>query len=197
MSDSVSTSPPAGETSVEKIAPRPWAFFVPLMAFFYALDQVTKIIVLRTMELYEFFPVIEKWFYIRYIQNTGAAWGILQGHGWFFITLSIIVFAVVLFLWLKKPEFFTGFWNTTGVLLLLPGILGNLTDRILYGYVVDFLDWHFHWPGGGYYDYPVFNVADMCIVGSAICFVTGSIFAPNDEKEREMKIAREEETMSS
>lgn len=100
---------------------------------------------------------------ITYVQNTGAAWSILEGKMLFFYLVSIIaVIAMVLyFKSLKENQYL----SKIGIVLMISGTLGNFIDRLTLGYVRDFLDFIIFG-----YDFPIFNIADMCL-----CFGIGII----------------------
>jgi signal peptidase II len=98
-------------------------------------------------------------FHWVHFSNTGAAFGVMQDSNRFFIGLSIAAFGGLL--WALKRNVFPGKLNFAAVLLLLSGILGNFTDRLLHGYVVDFLLFDFGFPP--FNPWPAFNVADSCI----------------------------------
>ena len=130
------------------------------------LDQLTKLWI-QTEFLYgEQRQVIAGLFNLHYIRNSGAAWGVLAG--W---RLLLILFAVVMLVVLvrRRQELFYGLWlGRPALALLLGGIVGNLMDRIRFGYVVDFLD--FHWQG---MHWPAFNLADSAIfIGVALVLLT-------------------------
>jgi signal peptidase II len=135
-----------------------WVAFVTVL-FFWALDQATKWWTVRHFALGDRKMIWGEWFEWVHFSNTGAAFGILQDSNRFFIGLSVTAALGVIFL-LKRNVFPLGL-NFAALLLLLPGILGNLADRILHGYVVDFLllDLGFY-PAN---PWPAFNVADSCI----------------------------------
>lgn len=130
-----------------------------LTALTVILDQVTKQMVVASMRLYESIAVIP-FFNITYVHNTGAAFSFLSDAGgwqrWFFASLAFVV-SVVISVWLarlKKNEVLL----SVSLSLILGGAIGNLIDRLLYGYVIDFLDVYYktwHWPA--------FNVADSAI----------------------------------
>jgi signal peptidase II len=137
------------------------AIVIPL----YLLDQITKRLVLRYIGLDDVIVVIPDRFNLIQAHNTGAAFSMLSGNNHFFIGLASIAFIVLVVLTWRgsfkdKPS-----WVASA--LLASGIIGNLTDRILYGHVIDFLDvilpWYGHWP--------TFNVADSCIFIAAFLFV--------------------------
>jgi len=130
------------------------------------LDQWTKWLVLTKMELYDVIPIWGNFFSITSHRNTGAAWGILQGQRWFFITVTtVIVVGIIYYLYrsIREGRRLLPF----GLSLLLGGAIGNFIDRLLTGEVVDFLHFFFDFRGIGIpftYDFPIFNVADMGIV---------------------------------
>jgi len=144
--------PPA----VQRTHPAAWLW---LSVSVIALDQATKFIASRLLELYErveVLPVLD----FTLLHNTGAAFSLLAGASgwqrWFFVGLAFAVSAVLL-VWI---------WRTPrgekllplALSLILGGALGNVIDRILHGYVVDFI--HAHW-GASYF--PAFNIADSAI----------------------------------
>jgi signal peptidase II len=124
------------------------------------VDQVTKLYVDRTMQLYQSIPVIDGLFSITYLRNKGAAFSFLADASWrlpFFIGISLVASVVILsvFLRLRPDQRFTALCLS----LIFSGAVGNLIDRVRLGEVIDFLDvyWRTH-------HWPAFNVAD-----SAIC----------------------------
>ena len=121
-----------------------------------AADQTTKFVVTSSLELYESWapvPALAGWFDIQYVTNTGSAFGMFQNGAPIFVVISIIVSAAILIYHATLPDGQSLMRFCMG--LQLGGALGNLFDRFLLGYVVDFLNFHF---------WPVFNVADMSIV---------------------------------
>lgn len=108
-------------------------------------------------------------FDLTLLHNPGAAFSFLAGAGgwqrWFFVGIALIV-CVVLLIWLKRTPS-QQWWMRLALALILGGALGNLYDRILHGYVVDFISLHY----GGWY-FPAFNLADSAItVGAAILII--------------------------
>lgn len=138
----------------------------------YALDQITKWLVLRNIGVDERIGVIPGWFDLVQVHNTGAAFGMLSGNNVFFIGLSVVALVAVIVLWTRGA--FQGRLVTLGAALLLAGILGNLTDRLLHGFVVDFLSFDLHVKFAN--PWPSFNVADSCICIAAGLFVISSFF---------------------
>lgn len=124
-------------------------------------------VVRATEQLPEATTVIPDWFQIVHWANTGAAFSLGTGKNWLFIVLALSAFVGLLIAWQKKV--FTDGPSRWAVALLLAGILGNVTDRLLHGYVVDFLlfDLHFRFAN----PFPAFNVADTCICTAAGLFI--------------------------
>ena len=137
----------------------------------YLLDQVTKWLVLRFISTDEFVPVIPGVFYLVQVHNTGAAFGMLKNNNLFFMILASV--ALVLVAVFARRGAFADAPSRVGASLLVSGVLGNLTDRILHGYVIDFLDvilpWYGHWPA--------FNVADSAICLAAALFLISGFLA--------------------
>ncbi|MDY0396310.1 signal peptidase II [Virgibacillus halophilus] len=128
-----------------------------------ALDQLTKWVIVKTMDLYESIPVIENFFFITSSRNKGAAWGILQEQMIFFYFVTLIVIIGVVYFIQKYAK--ESIWLGIGLSLILGGAIGNFIDRIFRNEVVDFL--HFYIFN---YDFPIFNVAD-----SSLCIGVGFI----------------------
>ncbi len=112
-------------------------------------------------------------FHLVNISNTGAAFGSLKGNNTFFVVISCaaLLFVVTLLVRRRLPDI----WRDISLALLLAGILGNLTDRLLHGYVIDFLlfDFGSHVPKF-LHPWPAFNVADSCICIAVVCFIIHS-----------------------
>lgn len=124
------------------------------------LDQITKVIVETCLKLNEEWIVIENFFSIHYINNYGAAWSMLNHKITFLICMSLVALIVIYrFMYLFKPNQ----RNNLAFGLVVGGLIGNLMDRWLFGYVRDFLDFQIF-----RYDYPIFNIADVSIVIGAI-----------------------------
>jgi signal peptidase II len=124
-----------------------------------ALDQATKLLIVRHIPLHHAIDVIPGFFAIAHVENRGAAFGLLAhlpAAGTLFVVVSLIaiLFICVYFRWIEEQEV----WNPICLALILTGAVGNLIDRLRLGSVVDFLDVYYrgwHWPA--------FNVADSCI----------------------------------
>lgn len=134
----------------------------------YVLDQATKALILRFVGPEDIVPVIPGFFNLVQVHNTGAAFGMLKGNNFFFILLAgaaLVVLAI-----LTRRGVFKDRPARWAAALLAAGVAGNLTDRLLHGYVVDFLDFILPWYG----PWPAFNIADSCICVAAGLFILSS-----------------------
>lgn len=130
-------------------------YLIALIVFL--IDQGTKYLIATRLELGEQIPVIGDFFLITSHRNTGAAFGILEGKRWFFIVITVIVVCGIV--WYLNKSKGSRKLLPTALGLVLGGAVGNFLDRALTGEVVDFLQFNF-----GSYTFPIFNVADSCIV---------------------------------
>jgi signal peptidase II len=139
------------------------------------LDQLTKYYIRSHLALYQSIPVIPGWFDITFTLNPGAAFSMfVNAPAWFrsafLFALSGIAIAVLTILLIRDSELtLTNF----ALALILAGAAGNLIDRIRFGRVVDFIDWHYY----GHH-YPIFNMADSAISIGVVLIIASSIFAP-------------------
>ena len=137
-----------------------WALVVLIV------DQFTKVLILGYYQLGDSIPVASFFNVVR-VHNTGAAFSFLANAGgwqrWLFTGIGVA--AALLILWMLKSHPGQKLF-AFAMASILGGAIGNVLDRILYGYVVDFLD--FHWRG---WHFPAFNVADSAITLGAICLI--------------------------
>ncbi len=120
-------------------------------------DQITKFLIQRNFALHEYFAIVPGLFDLRYIQNTGAAWGMFAGgHIWLALLSVVMLVLMVVF---RKSFLSDSLIDRICLGFIAGGIVGNLIDRVRLRYVVDFLD--FYWRD---HHFPAFNIAD-----SAIC----------------------------
>lgn len=128
---------------------------------FLIVDQTLKILVEQKMILNQTIVVIKNFFSITLVHNLGAAFSIFIGSRIFLILVGIIAL-ILISLYIRKIEEFNDY-DVFTYSLLLGGILGNLLDRIIHGYVIDYLNFNIF-----NYNFPIFNFADVCIVVSVI-----------------------------
>lgn len=156
--------------------PRPnAAIWLLLSAVVVALDLWTKALALEHLELHRPVAVIEGWLNWTLVYNYGASFSLLSDAGgwqrWLFGALAVGV-SVMLAVWLTRTR--RADWRQAlPYALIIGGALGNLVDRIRYGYVVDFID--AYWDS---YHWPAFNIADSAIVGGAIGIVLFTFLSP-------------------
>ena len=126
-----------------------------------ALDQWTKYLAIQNLQGKGAYSLIKGVLELQFFSNTGIAWSMLEGQSLFILFIGIVFLAVILFFIVKLPEHkkFRLVYIFGG--LLTGGAIGNMIDRFRLGYVVDFISFIL-------IDFPIFNVADMCIVISVI-----------------------------
>lgn len=128
-------------------------FIVALLLI--AVDQITKYLTVSYLKPIGNIDLIPNIFSLTYVENKGAAFGMMQDARWFFICLTIIILAVLtIYIIRKKPQ---GKLLRISFALIYSGAIGNLIDRLFSGYVVDMIRVHF-------FDFPVFNFADCSVV---------------------------------
>lgn len=134
------------------------------------LDQLTKVMVSNWLDLYQTVAVMP---YVNFTlaHNSGAAFSFLAGAGgwqrWFFISLAVLV-SIVLIIWLSRLKAQAKL-EAVALSLIIGGAIGNVVDRFLHGYVIDFMDVYV-----GSYHWPAFNVADAAICIGAVLLIWDS-----------------------
>ncbi len=134
-------------------------------------DQWTKQVIHKNFHWGESRPIIANFFALTYVRNTGAAFGFLNHappafREPFFIVVPLIAMAVIMMIFIRLKD--DQHLMAGSLSLVLSGAIGNLIDRLRFGFVIDFLD--FHWKE--VYHWPAFNIADSCIVvGVAVLFI--------------------------
>ena len=149
---------------------RQYAGVILVAAAVLALDRATKVfaqLVLTTKTI-----VVFPFLHLHYVENTGAAFGMMQGGNWLLIFVMLGIIAYILWNW--KDLCAQGSWTQWGCVLIVAGAFGNLYDRIVLGHVVDFLD---------FLVWPVFNVADSAICVGAGCFIVSLIVTWKQKRE--------------
>jgi signal peptidase II len=149
----------------------------------YILDQVSKLWIVRNLRLREEERVIiEDFFTIHHIDNTGIAFGNFNGGAYSnYIFGAIALLALGGITWAYRKGLFSGPYSRVAIALITAGVCGNFTDRILHGYVVDFLSFDLHVPFAS--PWPSFNVADSCVVIAACLLAIASFKEAPPEKE--------------
>lgn len=145
---------------------------------FTVFDQLIKLIITNYFSLGESLEIIKNFFYLTNVHNYGAAWSILTNQVFLLIMIAIVALVIIYSSFIKNKNLTKS--DTLLLGMLISGILGNLIDRIVYGYVIDYLDFYIF-----NYNFPVFNLADTLIVISAIL-----LFIKSLKEEKNGKIHR-------
>lgn len=151
--------------------------FLFLVLFLVSLDQLTKYGAFVHLKEVNTFPIFQDIFHFTFVENRGAAFGILQNKRWFFIVITVIILIGILYYYLKLPKHKPYSWIRFSLILISSGALGNLIDRIRLGYVIDFFDFRL-------IHFPVFNLADVCVVIGTILLSFIIFFTPYDQNEK-------------
>jgi len=156
-----------------------------LSAAVVALDQATKALIVQRLELFERIDVLAVLSITR-LHNTGAAFSFLSDAGgwqrWFFVVLGLAI-SVLVVAWLRRLPARRG-WLAAALALVVGGAVGNIIDRLMHGYVVDFISVHYE-----RWFFPAFNVADSAITVGAVILLIESLIAgdgriPSKRQER-------------
>lgn len=140
-----------------------------LLILLIVLDQVTKYYAIKALTDNHTKVIWEGVFELHYLENKGAAFGMLQGQKVFFVLIAVTILAVIVYVLLKTPyqKMYTKLHIS--LIFIASGAIGNLIDRLKFGYVVDFLYFSL-------INFPVFNVADICVTLSSIYLVFLLVF---------------------
>ncbi|MCG8502855.1 MAG: signal peptidase II [Firmicutes bacterium] len=141
-----------------------------------ALDQYTKYLAATKLINYNTIPLIKNVFHLTFVENRGAAFGILQGQKWLLIVVTSTIIIAMVYYVIKSKS------NSRLLLasfsMVIGGAIGNLIDRVRLGYVIDFLDVYIY-----SYNYPVFNIADSFVVVGTIFLSYYILFKYEDKKD--------------
>ena len=145
-------------------------------ALLIVIDQLTKMwAVSQLHQADRVISVVDGVFELRYTENPGVAFSMLEGQRWIFIPITILIGSIILIMMLRSPLRKYKLFDITSV-LILSGAIGNLIDRMAYGYVIDFLYFRL-------IDFPIFNFADCCVVIGAFLLFFFVLFGMKEEEE--------------
>ena len=163
-----------------------WFIVMALCVF---VDQLSKYIVVMFLRPVDTVPIIQDVFHFTYSENPGAAFGMLKDSRWVFMSISVMAIAAMLFFLIKfKP---TDKLECLAISLIVGGGIGNMIDRILLEYVVDFIDFRL-------INFAIFNLADSCVcvgAGLLVLYAIRSMIA--ESKAKAMTVTDEESTSDS
>jgi len=146
-----------------------------------AVDQLTKAQISDAFTLYQIRPVIDGFFNLTYITNTGAAFGIMARSGgvlraWVLCGVAVLALVALVFAW--RHLWASHYLYSPSIGMVAGGAVGNLIDRVRLGAVIDFLDFYL-----GKYHWPAFNVADSAITVGVFLFILAGILEKEDGTE--------------
>ncbi|MDP4093697.1 MAG: signal peptidase II [Bacillota bacterium] len=153
--------------------------WVVVVAAAAVLDQALKFLVTKLIPFENSVTIIDRFFYITHWKNSGAAWGVFQNGRYIFIILTVLAVLVMAIIINRSNSRFLKF----SLSLIIGGALGNLVDRVLHGYVTDFLQLKF-WS----YNFPVFNLADSMVVVGTILLAVYVLFMQKNARRFKYKI---------
>ncbi|EEK71893.1 Lipoprotein signal peptidase [Bacillus mycoides] len=144
--------------------------------FVIAIDQISKWLIVKNMELGTSIPIIDNVLYITSHRNRGAAWGILENKMWFFYIITVIFVAFIVFYMKKYAKTDKLLGISLG--LILGGAIGNFIDRVFRQEVVDFIHVYIF-----SYNYPVFNIADSALCIGVVLIIIQTVLEGKKAKE--------------
>ena len=157
--------------------------YIIIAAAVLAADIFTKILAENALKSVTTIPIIKNIFHLTYVENRGIAFGLFSGGRIVFVVVSVIVLAVLAYVVFKTEKPTRTIWLKGGSALIFGGAIGNMIERIVKGYVVDFLDFRI-------IDFPVFNIADIAVCVGAGMLIIHFLFA-------EAKVAEKTEEQKS
>lgn len=140
------------------------------------VDQLTKYMIVKSMEIGESISIIGDILKITSHRNYGAAWGMLQNQMMFFYIITVIVLIALCYFYYKEAA--DNLLMQSGLMLIFAGAIGNFIDRLFRGNVVDFIDTKII-----NYDFPIFNVADSCLTIGVFILLYELLFNQKEEKQ--------------
>lgn len=150
-----------------------YVFAAVLAAAAVGLDQLTKYLTVQHIALFEDVPLLPGIVHLTHTHNTGAAFSMLSGQRWPLILMTVIVLALIVFVLVRKTV--TKPFGVLTLAAVFGGAIGNLIDRVLYGYVVDMIEVEF-------INFAVFNVADIFVTCGGVLLCVYIAFFHEDKK---------------
>lgn len=144
------------------------------MAAVIAIDQITKWLAVQYLTKVETVPIIKDILHLTYLENEGAAFGILKNNRWVFLVISTVAIIGLIIYLVKYPP--KNKWLIFGLSFIVGGGIGNMIDRLLLGYVVDFIDFRV-------INFAIFNGADSFVCIGAVLVLIYVFFFSEEKKE--------------
>lgn len=145
--------------------------YMVIIALLIGIDQLSKIWALNYLKEVGTIPVIENVFHLTYVENRGAAFGMLQNNQWIFVVVALVASVFGVYYLYKKNVNLLG---KSAIMMIIAGAVGNAIDRLRLGFVVDYFDFRIIW------EY-VFNVADVFVVVGTILLCIYILFFEDEE----------------
>lgn len=165
-----------------------WVFFSIISVLLIFIDQFTKIIALNSLKPIGSTVFIQGVLNFTFVENRGVAFGMFSGQRWFILFSTFVITVGLLWYYATLPKTLEFSWVRKCILLIFAGAIGNMLDRVFRGYVVDFFEF-------GFFEFPVFNVADCYVVVGAFVLSFIIIFYIKEEDlEKIEKIEKTEKT---
>lgn len=140
-------------------------------------DQLTKSWAVKVLKDGSSIKVIGNFLRFTYAENRGAAFSILQNQRWFFIVVTIVMLIVLAYIFFRTKNI--NKLSRLSIAMIAGGAIGNFIDRLMLGYVIDFIDVRF----GSFYNFPIFNIADSFVVCGTILMIFLILFNKFETKE--------------
>lgn len=147
-----------------------------LAVILFIIDQATKYIALTKLKPLGSVTFIDGFMDFTFVENRGAAFGILNGRVWLLLVIAAVICIVIIAAMIKMPNTKEYKWLKWSLMLILAGAIGNVADRLFRGYVVDFFEFTF-------IKWPVFNMADIYVVIGTLVMAVLVLFVIKDDKE--------------
>ncbi|WP_312699588.1 signal peptidase II [Sedimentibacter sp.] len=141
------------------------------------VDQLTKSWAVNVLKDGSSIKVIGNFLRFTYAENRGAAFSILQNQRWFFIVVTIVMLIVLAYIFFRTKNI--NKLSRLSIAMIAGGAIGNFIDRLMLGYVIDFIDVRF----GSFYNFPIFNIADSFVVCGTILMIFLILFNKFETKE--------------
>ena len=138
------------------------------------LDQGTKFWALASLKPIHNMTLVEGFMDLTFVENRGVAFGMFSGQRWFILLLTVIIAAGLIWFYKAMPKKKEYFPLRVSLVMVLSGAIGNIIDRLFRGYVVDFFEFTF-------FEWPVFNVADIYVVVGVTLLALMILFVVKDE----------------